>query len=98
MRAVSALELRILLSRRQLTSPHGSGRASRFESIHFLDDQPRDVCGVKIEDLQQKIGQRPAPADASAAEPFRPVRVLDHRVLCGGRVGKRRVRAIGPLI
>ncbi len=30
------------------------GRASRFESIHFLDDQPRDVCGVKIEDLQQR--------------------------------------------
>ena len=73
------------------------GRASRFESIHFLDDQPRDVCGVKIEDLQQKIGQRPAPAGASAARPFRPVRVLD-RVRCGGRVGKRKVRAIGPLI
>ena len=70
MRAVSALELRTVLSQRQLTSAHGLGRASRFKSIHFLDDQPHDVCGVKIEDLQQKIGQRPAPADASAPDRF----------------------------
>ena len=56
MRAVSALELRTFL-RRQLTSAHGSGRASAVRVHTFLDDQPRDVCGVKIEDLQQKIGK-----------------------------------------